>query len=86
MPAVHYYLGRPAHVLTAAMSRRDPARATAASPSTAASPAAVALPDGPRPAEPAGQRRMPPGASAPRITAAPSSAWAGHWFSVHGWS
>jgi hypothetical protein len=24
MPVVHYYLGRPAHVLTAAMSRRSP--------------------------------------------------------------
>ena len=38
MPLVHYYLGRPAHFWVAAMSRRDPAPATAAVTSTAMVP------------------------------------------------
>ena len=78
MPVVHYYLGRPAHVLISAMSPRGPVRARAADASTAAAPAR------PRPASAAGQPGMPPAGDAPRITAAVTSPWAGHWFSAHG--
>jgi len=77
MPVVHYYLGRPADVLIAAMSRRG-AGARAAEASTAAAPAR------PRPASAAGQPGMPPAADAPRITAAVTSVWAGQWFSAPG--
>jgi hypothetical protein len=81
MPATHYYLGRPANVLTAAMSRRGAAHSGAADESTAAHPAAATL-AGRRPGGLTGARRMPPQAAAPKITAAPISAWAGHWFSA----
>ena len=70
MPAVRYYLGRPGPVLIAAMSRRGPARATAADAPAVASPASP----------PPGQRTVPAEASAPRITAAPESAWAGYFW------
>jgi hypothetical protein len=52
MPIVHYYLGRPAYVWYAALSRRSPPRATAAGASALASPAALAFPSRPRPTEP----------------------------------
>jgi hypothetical protein len=66
MPAVHYYLGRPAPALIAAMSRRGPARAAADVPAVAA---------------PASPRAVPAEASAPTISAAPESTWAGHFWS-----
>jgi hypothetical protein len=78
MPVVHYYLGRPADVLIAAMSPRGPARARAAGASTAAAPAS------PRPGSAASQPGMPPAGDAPRITAAVTSAWAAQWFSARG--
>jgi hypothetical protein len=75
MPTVHYYLGRPASALIAAMSRRGFARETAADSPAVASPAS------PRTAAPAGRRSAPAGDSAPRITAEAESAWAGHFWS-----
>jgi hypothetical protein len=79
MPAVHYYLGRPAAALIAAMSPRGSAQATA----TATGPAAGS-PARPRAATPAGRPRVPAEGSAPRITATAESAWAAHWFTAPG--
>ena len=75
MPAVPYYLGRPAGFWTAAMS--GPTRATAANL------AAVTSEVSPRAAAPAARRRTPEETGAPAATCVSNcvwEAWASNWF------